>query len=82
MEQGIKIKAITFDPSRDNPLPYMPSLCEWTDHVGDCVQCAHVDQLAKDDRPFNTMDLCEGGALLQMTVMRRIAQQRQISLQN
>lgn len=80
MEQAIRIRVIQFPG--ENPLPYVPALIEWTDHVRVCVPCAHVDQLAKSGRDFNPMDLCEGGAHLQLTVKRRIEDQHQISRKN
>lgn len=83
MELGIRIKAIVFDPEwGENPLPYGPSFYEWTDHVKVCVPCARVDQLAKSGQEFNPMELCEGGAVLQLTVTRRMDQQRKIALWN
>jgi len=83
MEIGIAIKVIQFSPDfGGNPLPYVPAFREWSDHVSECVQCAHVDQLADKGEPFNPMDLCEGGSFLQMTVSRRMHDQRMISLNN
>jgi hypothetical protein len=82
MENGIRIKVITFPPDRDNPLPYIGAFCEWNDHVDVCAQCAHVDQRAKASQFFNPMELCEGGSLLQLTVTRRIAQQHLIARWN
>lgn len=76
MEQGIKIKVIVFPADEeDNPLPYVPALCSWIEHVQDCVPCARVDQLANQGRFFDPAELCEGGAILQLTVTRRIAEQ-------
>lgn len=78
---GIPIKVLEID-AEINPLPYAFSYIEWNDHVRVCVPCAHVDQLATAGQSFNPMDLCEGGAILQMTVQRRMNQQHEISLQN
>ena len=83
MERGIRIKVITFPANWvDNPLPYVGAFVQWNEHVEACVQCAHVDQLAKAGLPFDPINLCEGGALLQLTVNRRIEQQHRLSLQN
>lgn len=81
MEQAIRIQVIEF-PNEVNPLPYVPAFCEWSSHVGLCVQCARVDQLAAIGQPFDPAALCEGGAMLQLTVSRRMSDQHQISLRN
>jgi hypothetical protein len=83
MEQGIKIKVIVFPANWvDNPLPYVPAFVAWNEHVEQCAPCARVDQLARQGTPVDPVQLCEGGALLQFTVGRRIEQQHMISLQN
>lgn len=83
MNQGIKIQFITFGEGWDNnPLPYVPAFCEWTEHVKICAPCGRVDQLARSGQRFDPVDLCEGGSVLQHTVSRRIDQQRMISLLN
>lgn len=92
----IAIKVIQFPG--ENPLPYVPAFCEWADHVAACVQCAHADQLVKQIAESQGQDhtvmideeemrrlfdlLCEGGAMLQNTVTRRMYQQHEISLRN
>lgn len=83
MEQGIKIKIIVLPANwNDNPLPYVPAFVAWNEHVEQCAPCARVDQLAQQGTEYNSEELCEGGALLQLTVNRRIYQQHMISLQN
>ncbi len=76
----ILIQMIQF--KEGNPLPYVPAHADWNDHVAACVQCAHVDQLAANGEQFSSMDLCEGGSLLQVTVQDRIRDQHEISLRN
>lgn len=84
---AIRIRVITFEG--ESPLPYVPAFAEWTDHTAACVQCAHVDQLAKIHHPQTEeeMDhlyglLCEGGQQLQTTVDQWIHEQHKISLWN
>lgn len=90
MDQAIRIQVIVFPMEFGaNPLPYVPAFCEWNDHVTVCVQCAHVDQLARLNPPADPEEseklvslLCEGGAHLQLTVDKRIKYQHEISMRN
>jgi hypothetical protein len=83
MDQGIALKIITFPATWEgNPLPYAPAFIAWNEHIGQCAPCGRVDQLAKAGAEFDPRELCEGGAVLQFTVSRRIDQQYKISLQN
>lgn len=79
----IEIEVIDFgDEWGSNPLPYVPAFRQWTDHVKVCVPCSRVDQLAKSGQLFNPAELCEGGSILQSTVIRRISQQHTIAMWN